>query len=263
MKENNPWIEHEIPGEKPVLRNFGPLHIWCKVLHNELWITYEHIDDDSADVSSEPPESLTWSRWALKENYKKIKFTPVFPDRPVVVKPESSFMLTPKAQAKIYVRCPLWVRIELIKTENLIVEEIPTVVLSNTWFGTFTEGDICYWISSSARRQIPDDTSRKFLALCPIFITNGSNEELKVEKICLRVGGLSLFDYKEQLWSDLTSITFRGSNNVSQIKFLGKEPVEASSASLICSPRETAKKSLFAKTFISIKGLSGLGLFPE
>ena len=260
MDKKTIWSEYDIPGENPEVWDFGPLRLWCKTLLGEMWLVWQICEEDRP---CDPPESSVWCRWALKDTYSKIRFSPIFPDKPVVVKPESSFILTPRTQAKVFVRCPLWVKIELVKNKSIIIEEIPIYTLSKTWFGSFTDGDICYWISSGTRREIENDPSREFFSICPIFITNGSDEELVVEKICLRVGGLSIYDDGGQLWSDLTSVTFKGSNSSSQIKYVGKPPVEAPDAKLVSLPRNPVRRNLFAGTFNSLKEISGLGLLLD
>jgi len=160
-----PWTEYPLPSSTAAAWDFGPLRLWAKSLHNEIWLAYRYFDwdTDKSPPPNEPPEDLSWSRWVLKESYPTIRFQPRFPDHPVVVKPEVPFLLTSEAQAKIYVRCPLWVHIELYSRSVLEIDEVPTVILSHTWFGTFTEGDLCYWLTSSARREAVADARRPFL----------------------------------------------------------------------------------------------------
>lgn len=258
------WGEFPLPSEVSNRWELGPLQLWCKIVHDDFWIAYQHqkSEKEAEEGRVEPPEEA-WSRWALKEAYERIRISPLFPDLPVVVKPEAPFILTPRAGAKVYVRCPLWIRLELAGKDNLTIKEIPAVVLSKTWFGEFTDGELCYWISSAARRQIEVDPDRPFLAICPIQITNQSEEELIVEKICLRVEGLSLFDSEGQLWAGKTKIAYRGSNILSQVEAAGKPPAEASKGKLITPPRNPAGKKFAEKTFASLKALPGIGLFLE
>lgn len=239
----------------------GPLRVWCKSSGDELWVGFFHLEgDEKHAVSDHPPEEIEWSRWAVGRPQQEVRIIPLFPDRPVVVKPENPFRVAKGARAKIYVRVPLWLRLELTTREALSLIEIPTVVLSNTWFGTYTEGELCYWISSGARRQIEPDPTRSYLAICPIQISNRSDGELQVEKLCLRVGGLSLFSYKGQLWSDETVVAYRGGVEPSQVEATGRPPAEAPEAELVTRPRNPVRKRLSVRTFASFRELPGLGL---
>jgi len=192
------WDQYDIPSEETLYWHCGPIRIWCKTISGELWIANKNIEiDQGADNEPiPPPEDISWSRYALQKNYQKMRFVPLFPNRPVVVKVEFPFYLTKDAEAKIYTRVPLWVRIDIVGTKNLSLFEVPTIKLSNTWFGTFTEGELCYWLSSGARRTIEPDSSRPYLAICPIHMINTAEEDLSVEKICLRVSNLSALPHR-------------------------------------------------------------------
>ena len=256
------WGEHEIPLNKSKNWSIGDIHLWCKRTKDEIQIAYSKTsaDNSTATEQIELPENVSWSRWALKKEYPSVKFTPLFPDRPVVVKPESPFKLNKGVQARVYIRVPIWIKITQTTRETIELFEIPTVVLSNTWFGSFAEGELCYWISSGVRREIEPDPTRPYLAICPIQLMNQSESDLIVEKICLRVSNLSLFFDKKQLWADDTKVTYKGEQATSQIEFTGKPPAEAGIVELISSPRNPIKKSLVAQTFASLKDLPGIGI---
>ncbi len=265
MAEKNSllWGQHRILPEAPQAWTIGPLRLWCKRVAKEILVAFMHAEANVEENASPTflPENINWSRWALESAPHEIRFVPLFPDRPVVVKPESAFRVTKEAQARIYVRIPLWVRLETAGAAGVQLVEIPTAILSNTWFGTFASGELCYWISSGARMQIEPDHSRPYLAICPIQIINRADEELYVEKLCLRVGRLSLFNHERQLWADETKIIFKGSNETSRIEVSSTAPPEAAEAVLVSSPRDADTSGFAAKTFITLKEFPGLGVF--
>lgn len=256
------WGEHEIPLKKIKNWSIGDLNLWCKRTKDEIQIAYSKISGDNIKETeiNEPEENISWSRWALKKEHPTIQLVPLLPDRPVVVKPESPFKLNKGIHARVYIRVPIWIKINLTTRESVTLFEVPTVVLSNTWFGTFFEGELCYWISSGIRREIEADPTRPYLAICPIQLMNKSDNDLVVEKICLRVSNLSLFFDKKQLWADETKVTYKGEQSTSQIVFTGKPSAEAKAVELISSPRNPVKKSIVAHTFASLKDLPGIGI---
>lgn len=255
------WGEHEISDKKMCSFAIGDVQFWCKKLKNEIQLAYSRKSSGEQALarSENPPENVTWSRWALKKEHPKIRISPIFPDRPIVVKPESALKISLNAQAKIFVRVPIWIKIELTNREATVLFELPTVTLSNTWFGNFADGELCYWISSGARPEIEPDPSRPYLAICPIALINNSERDLLVDKICLRVSNLSLFFDETQLWADEAKITYKGEEAISQIDFTGKTPSKAPQAKLISAPRIPVKKGIVAQTFASIKDFSGIG----
>ncbi len=260
------WEEYEVNPDKPLFWKIGSLQMWCIRDRNEIKIATKHDQEilkKEPDGEKDLPESIVWNRWAVKQDRIKIRLKPVFPDRPVVIKPEAPFRIIPGAQAKVYVRIPIWIQILLSGKRPLALAEYPSVILSNTWFGSFMEGELCYWISTGARRQFSPDASRPYQTICPVVAINKSNEELLVEKFRFQVSHLTLYFDGIQLWSDETRVSYQGDDQFSQISVAGSAPQESGSSKLITSPRQTIKKSLAAKTFSAIKELPGLGLFSN
>ncbi|MCX7017290.1 MAG: hypothetical protein NTW86_32800, partial [Candidatus Sumerlaeota bacterium] len=175
------WGAHDLPPGASRQWRLGPLRVFCRRTDEELWIAHAYGDESELAPAVEEPPGLTWSRWAHSAPVETIQFVPGFPDRPVVVKPESPFRMTPGAAARIYVRAPLWLRAFLGGLRLRPLAEIPAIKLSNTWFGDFTQGELCYWLSSGARREIEPDPSRPYLAICPIWLVNASESDLNVE----------------------------------------------------------------------------------
>lgn len=258
MKPTELWGTYPLPGEQPRCWDFRVMQMWCKSVAGELWIAYQRCDGNTEALpeDAQPPQDIAWNRWALKSTDQQILLRPAFPNLPVVVKPEAPFRVTPQVRAKIYVRVPLWVQVVM---NGAVLAEIPALVLSKTWFGDFVGGELCYWISSAARRQMEPDPRRPFLSICPVRIVNDSKDELLVEKICLRVGKLYLYLSKGQIWASETKVKYHGQEQGSEIEVAAKAPPEAPKAPLAAAPRETTPRGFTAKTFASLLDLPGFG----
>lgn len=254
------WGEYKLPADETNTWVVGPTTLFCKRRADELWVSSHTTDEANKPHAEIVDTEPTWSRWVISSTFEAIRFTPLFPDRAVVVKPEFPFRISVGGQARIYVRVPLWLQIEALTLAPTQITSLPLVSLPSTWFGSFTDGELAYWISSSARRQVEPDLFRNYLAIAPIHIENKSEEELHVEKLCLRVEGLSLFDANGQLWADETRVHYRGSNDISRIELSGKPPAEATAAHLISSPRSRSQRGFAARTFSRLKDLPGLGV---
>ena len=256
------WEPFNTVEDALIVRRIGDLNLWCRLVEKQIQIAYSHKTEDAGiqDLASLPAGTV-WSRWSLPFESPVIKLVPMFPDRPLVVKPEESFRLIKDVQTRINVRVPIWIGIEVVQgnaTNRLV--EIPTVILSKTWFGAFTAGEACYWISSGLRNKIEPDPLRPFQAICPIQLVNSSDEELLIEKLCLRVVNLALFFDGNQLWSDETRIIFKGKDEISDISVSEKPPPEAPGAVRMMEPRTPMKKGFTTKTFATLKDLPGLGV---
>ncbi len=238
------WGEQLLESDEVHCRRAGELSLLLKQVEDELWIAEQRAETSETDPA--------WARWAIKKKYKKVYIQPRFPDKAVVVKPENPFRLQPGVAARIFVRVPVCASVALEKQSSNVLIDFPSAVLSHTWFGGPTEGELCYWISSSARRKILVDSTRDYLAICPVQLRNKSPEDLLVEKICLRVQWLSMYEKDGQLWANETKVHYKGGDDASQVFVSNGPPAEAENARLIAPPREQIKKSFSIRTFFGL-----------
>ena len=260
-----PWGRHGLAAGATTSVGIGPLTLWARSRAGEVWLAHDSGDwadsGRAVDTPEPPPEEEGWVRWPVPEGTGSLRLSPVFPPRTLVVKPELSFRLLPRSGARIYVRVPLWARVEATGGDrDVTLTEVPTVVLSDTWWGEFTDGELCYWLPTSARRSAGSDVFSPHQAICPLDLSNRSEKELEVEKIALRVAHLSVFRGEQGFWSDVTRVRYRGESEGSDIEVSGKPPQEAAEdVRRVASPRTPLSKSFRVRTFSRLRTLSGLG----
>ena len=226
----------------------GPLTIFLKRFLNEIWVGSTR-DDEKSGEPAELPDKPEWMRMALPGEFDEYRIKPVMPDRPVIIDTEHSYSFVSQTRTRVFSRVPVWVRITPESREDLVIAEIPTVVLSETWFGGFTEGELSYAVSSTARRILTEDLLEPHLVVCPMEIRNNSDSELKFEKVCLRVDRLSIFASGDALWSDETVINYQGTDSGTDTEMKGACPPEAAGATLVSKPRTPVRKTIGLKTF--------------
>jgi hypothetical protein len=245
------WGAHELEVNKILKFHLGDLYLW--LIHDSQELRIAHTYHKEEQLGDD-----LWTRWTISEQPVKINLSPMVPDRPIIVKPENSFRLLAGTSVQIYVKIPLWIGVQVGK-KSLV--EIPSVILSNTWFGNYFEGELCYWISTGARLKLDREKQKKYLAIAPVQLNNNSNEDLPVEQLCLQVPNLTLYFDQDAIWTDDVSVYFRGLNTGSEIKLSNKAPKESYKAKVISKAREKAKSGLKAKAFASLKDLPGIGNF--
>ncbi len=226
----------------------GPLTIFLKRFLDEIWVASIRDDDTRGDPAG-LPEKPEWIRLALPGEFDEYRIRPVMPDRPVIIDTEHSYSFFSQTRTRVFSRVPAWVRITPASRDDLIIAELPTVVLSETWFGGFTEGELSYAVSSTARRILTEDLLEPHLVVCPMEIRNNSDAELKFEKVCLRVDRLSIFARGDALWSDETVIDYQGMDSSTDTEIKGVRPPEAGDAKLVSKPRMPVRKTIGMKTF--------------
>lgn len=261
----DPWGSHPLPLDGDTLAvSVGPLRLWVRCQGDEVWMTQEPAGWDQRRreeeaIEPEPPDGAEWTRWPVPDGTDEILLSPAFPDRPVVVQPELSFRLIQGARARIYVRVPLWVKVRLPGPDPVTLREVPSMILSDTWWGGFTEGELCYWLETQARRRVGPQDFEPHLAICPLQLVNRSEGDLNVDKLALRVAHLSVFDDGGRLWADETRVRYRGEAEGSEIDMSGRPPEEAPDSTRVASPRTPVTRGFRTRTFTRLKAISGLG----
>ena len=255
------WGEHPIPGAGETRRiDVGPLAVWLRSVENELWLAHAGRGENDGPLP-EPPADIEWRRWALPEGAHRIRIRPVLPDRPLVVKPEHSFMLLRHASARIYLRIPVWIRVEALQDHGgggALLAEIPTVQLSDTWWGDHLEGELAFWLPTRGRRRLDTEMFQPHLVIGVVQLDNLSEDDLQVEKLSLRVEHLSVYEKDRWLWAEEVSVNYHGETEGSEIRMEDHPPVEARDAREI-TPARAQRKSFRARTFARLRAISGWG----
>lgn len=220
--------------------------------------------------TDEPDPDPAWSRWALARDEGHLWLRPCMPDRPLVLQPEAPFALLPRASARVFVRVPLWVRLEwmegsrppsdeTIPSQGTVLAELPVTVLSDTWWGDVMDGELAYWLGTRARRVYRPALRAPHLAICPLVLENRSGGELKVEKLAFRTVHLGVFSDGQGFWGDESRVRYQGEAEGSEVEVTGAPPPEAGTPHLVTPPRVPLARGIRARTFHRLRGLSSLG----
>jgi len=259
------WKSQKIVSDQCMQGQIGPLRLWLKQADDELRIAVERIEDIKdiletrvfEPVKGSEPEDLDWGRWVVGTNADTIKLMPLTPDRPLVVRPEVPLKIPTNHEALFFVSFPIWVRIVTDKPRQLNLCEVPSVVLSNIWFGDPMSGELCYSLRSRARRKINNSEPSPHRAICPVRIRNSSMRQLDVERFCVHVEHLKIYDGIEKLWTNEISITFKGESEVSQVQYAQSPPSFEPVKNVVSEARIPLKKPLLKKSLSKFKLFSG------
>ncbi len=272
-----PWGFHPLDEGTVDSLRLGPRQIWFQRSGTEVLAAgvdgYKggvdpRVDGDVGESTDGPPESGGWSRWATAGEDGEIFIRPAFPDRPLVLSPERPFRLLPRARARVFVRVPLWIHIELRsgrargegdEERAILLTSVPSVTMSDTWWGDVEEGELAYWLPTTARSKMAPELFAPHLAVCPLHLENEADIDLEVERIAFRVNHLTLFAKGSELWADESRVSYQGDEEASHIEMTGKPPVEAKGARLVAGPREPVLRGLRARTFARFRSFPGLG----
>ena len=221
------WNTTLTPSDAPVVLEAGEIRMGLKVEEGDwlLAIVRDEADREplvqtGSDLGDEEPE---WRRIGSVEELPKIRVTPAYPDRALVVRPKVAYALLPNERVQFYVSVPLWIR--LASPTDFTLFQVPVATLSNTWFGLPTAGELAYAIRTRARRSVEELEFHPLRAVCPVRVKNQSKETVTFERICIRPQFLSLFeDEKLGLWANESSMIFRTDQEANRVAYARNPP---------------------------------------
>lgn len=204
------------------------------------------------------PPDVPWRRVLARAGDGRIEFSPVMPDRPLVVCPEEPLVIPPGGAGTFYVGIPVRVRIRTLAAPHVTVAEVPTVVMSSTWFGAPTAGALCYSLPTRARRSLAEGLALAHRAVCPVRVVNASPEDLRFRRLCLHVDALAVFDGRAQLSTGDVEVTFHAEDQSTRVTYSpGPSTVEGAGARL-SEPRRARSESVLARGLTTLRSMTGL-----
>lgn len=253
----NIWKSHTIGRNQTLELALGPLHMWMYRGEQELHIAHEmeHGNDERCAVSvfeGALSQERDWTRWILDKGVECVQFKPRLPDRPLIVRPEMPMYLMPKQSVQFFVGIPIWLAITLGARHKQAIE-VPSLALSNSWFGPFTEGELCYAMKTTAKLHQQDLIPSAYRAVFPLEVRNASPEKLNFERLCIRPQYLNIFQGETRLWTSKGRVSYRGEENWSRIIYSSHAPEFDQAGRLLGKARETMQRGAFLKTFDNFK----------
>ncbi len=252
------WEEFKVEEGNYYFRQIGPLHLWIQKQFDEWIVGWKYESEEMNGISEQVLDSIkendiTWHRKVVKQKQDYIKLTPVMPDRAVVVKPESELKIMKEAEATFFVRIPVWLKVCSGSNYSETLHEIPSVVLSNTWFGEPYDGELCYSLKTSARRSLEGLEPRVYQVICPIQVKNTVSEDLTFKRLCIQVSHLSIYQSDGEMWTNKIYVNFRGVDKESSIRFEDSAPKTDKKLVIVGQPRKKVTKSFVSKSFDTFK----------
>lgn len=260
------WQTATVESERLHRWALGPLELLVRRVGDELHLAVERgeqmqvvpLEPRPADAPEPTAEPVDWTRWVVDPRGKagdalSLEFQPVMPDRPVIARPESALRVPAGAAALFYVSIPVWVRLISQADRAMTLCEIPSMVLSNIWFGEPTAGELCYSLSTTARRRVDQSPSQPHRALCPLHLRNEAAEELHVQRIRVPVVNLTLFDDGDRMWTNRVDVVHQGGDAGSAIEVVPGPPEGAGAeAEAIGEAREMVRQRMWTRAFGAI-----------
>ena len=117
---------------------------------------------------------------------------------------------------------------------------------------------MAFWLSTQGRRELAPDMFEAHHVMSAVQLDNLSGDDLRVEKLALRVEHLSIYEKDGWLWAEEVRVDYHGEDEGSEIHMDDEPPREAAGAREL-TPARAQKKSFQTRTFARLKALSGWG----
>lgn len=229
--------------------------IWVQKIGDDWTVAGETDKDEFANYLFEPalslPIDIPWRRWAGLGKFATVRFNPAFPDRPLVVKTRVPVMVPPGQKILLFMNIPIWVEVIAESgSEKNVLGVFPTRTLSNTWFGSQYEGELCYALKSLARRVKDDLTIEPLAATCRFSILNRYKEPITLDRLRVLPQHLSIYKSRRRLWTSPVNVISQGPDQPSHLEY-PTEPHEGARSviELVRPPEEIYRPSFFRESF--------------
>jgi len=231
----------------------GHLRFWLKGEADDCFLATEYCGERAYEVRTgvEPPEGLSWVRYALSGPVDQLVLKAGLPTRPVFVRTLMPIVLPPRARAAFYVSLPLAVeigaRMRGDREETVMLDTLLTQRLSDSWYGDTMKGEYCFSLKSRARRELGDTAPEANDARAKVWMENLAPESFRFDKFCIHTDPLALYLSGDGFWTSTTTMTRK--EQADQLHFqVGKEPPLAN-LKLSASPRRETAHGLFHLPF--------------
>lgn len=251
VRGNGFWSAQTLePGDWRLWRA-GALHLWTRREQHEWRIASRREEQEAEDLAvgqeERPPEEAAWKRWAFREEDATIRVAPAMPLNPLLVRPDSPIHIPRGNEVLFFVSIPVYLQLYLGPEKTLLIHEEPSVVLSKTWFGPPTGGELSYALRTGCSRELGNIRKGQHRAVCPVMIRNRSEEELHFEKLSIRAMHVNIYRGASRLWTEEIEVSYRGKNVFSEISFGKGEPRFEPIRELLGTAREPVPRGSFVK----------------
>jgi hypothetical protein len=204
------------------------------------------------------PTDVPWRRMLAPPGSGRIEFAPVMPDRPLVVRPEEPLAIPPKGAGTFYVGIPVRVRIRILAEPQTVLAELPTAVMSSTWFGEPTSGELCYSLTTRARRSPGEGRALAHRAVCPVRVTHDSPRDLAFHQLCIHVDALAVYDGRTQLSTGDVEVTFHADDQRPRVTYAPGPSTLAGAGARLSGPRSPQSENVLKRGFTTLRSMTGL-----
>ena len=256
VRDGRWWLPIEVAAGDALCVHIGPLSLMARRMTSEWQLAFERAEESTEhagaeySVSADAFQSEDFERFMFAHAPERVTIRPALADRPVVIRPRQPVFLPSGEEVTLYMSSPVTVRIET-GDPGVLLREIPSVQLSDTWFGPSTrEGELCYSGRTSARQELEEVPRRAHRVLTAARIRNESVMPLPLEKLSLPVPALSVYGTLQgDLWTESVSLVHSGDPELAMLHVDEGAPTYAGATTRLSPPRRPIQRGSLVRAF--------------
>ena len=239
------WAPLDVSSGERVERDFGPLRLSVARARGEWIVERDYVGATRPDGPRPYPNDEKVRFVAETEATDLVRLAPVISPRSIVARPELPVWVLAGQETRIFVSTPLWVRLGVGESDDLL-EEVPTVVLKDTWFGADTRvGELCYASKTLARVHLADAMRSPVRAITIIRIVNRNKKHFQVQRVKIPAPYLGLYVTEEGTFFTEEVYVLNAADGETGEAKVRSLPVEAGKAKLVRRARESGRVGVF------------------
>lgn len=255
------WTARDVPEGSTLDGWLGPLRLQVHHAAGE-WHVAATPGEETGEVQQTmlslregPIDGDEYERFMMSGRDSKLGLVPLLADRPVVIRPRQAVFLPPGESVTLYMSSPIHVRLD-VGDPPMLLREVPTVRLSDTWFGSSTrEGDLCYSGRTHARHVLAEVPRRPYRAITPAHIRNQADTVLSLDKLSLPVPALSVYGADDgSLWTESVSLIRGTDSDLAALHIEPGPPQLAGAVHPVSGPRQAQSRGSLVRAFSALFG---------
>ncbi len=238
------WGERRVPNGTRSRFKLGPL--WLEIANVGLeWHVAARSGAQGEDhglsveepAGDEPaPEGMLTTRYGVGDTGDSLRLTPQLADKPIVARPEAPYVVAAGGKVEVHVSHPLWVRVEVGRARVKLCE-LPAREPRQTWFGSPTDGHLCYALHTSLRQRIEELEQVPYRGATTVTVHNEAQTPLSIDRLRIPVTALALYHVEGRLVTSSMTLHRTSGDEAAVMRIVDKPPSGAELLTAARSPQ--------------------------
>jgi len=211
--------------------------------------------ENCTDINEVNKEQITEGEYFHSGKSNSLIITPALQNKPLVFK-GNKMLIAPHQRLTFFVRIPLVLQIYFSKIQNEnLLKEIPSSILSDTWFGEPDNGVAAFALGSEYQLSFSETEVTDVEAICPVTVYNNWEQQLEIQRLIIKADNLTLYRNGSKIVSSVVKLEYKGQDTISSVSFGTSKQYHGETLETMAKARTDDTKSLLKTNFHFIRNI--------